>query len=102
MLNLAYAAKLQGDTVPGDYDLARYARELRPGVRWWWGVRKVGERRGAYCYLCGLMVVSWDTRYPMTEAAKSAVIEHRDGEHLAPAKVYRSAGESIEGPSGSG
>jgi hypothetical protein len=75
-LNLPYAAKLQGYVDGLDYMLAARAQMLVFGVRWWWGERQLDHWHGALCYLCRAQIVSWDTRFPITDTAKAAIIGH--------------------------
>jgi hypothetical protein len=57
------------------------ARLAHRAVLWWWGERKIDGAAGAYCYLCDAMIVTWDTRWPMTREAEQAILEHRDLTH---------------------
>lgn len=56
-------------------ELARANHQL---IAWWWGRRQTSENHGAYCYVCDAVVASWDPRWPMTEAAKRKVQDHRE------------------------
>lgn len=80
-LDLPRAARLQVELVALDLRLQAVARERHPTARWWWGVRERDHGRGAWCYLCERMVQTWDTRYPLTGAARAAIVAHRDAEH---------------------
>jgi hypothetical protein len=75
-LNLPYAAKLQGYVDGLDYMLTARAQMLVFGVRWWWGERLIDHWHGALCYVCRAQIVTWDTRWPMTDAARAAIIGH--------------------------
>lgn len=67
----------QRDVWPWEGKLVELARRTHPTVSWWWGMRKVGNDFGAYCYLHDAMVVTWNRRYPMTLKAKVAIGNHR-------------------------
>lgn len=86
----------------GDDQLTMRARIRRPGVKHWWGRQswyepanpddlvdgQVGpggaipqvSRTGAECYLCGTIIATWSSRWPVTEAARSAIEVHRQFE----------------------
>lgn len=76
------AARMQEDVTATDHQITDLARLSRPAVRWWWGERKREGGRGAYCYLCDRMVVTWDTRFPITEQARRTITTHRDRVHV--------------------
>lgn len=93
------AATLQLGAGPEDRDLTIKARAARPGVRWWWGVRKwwtpvqseesspfavtdgeggwTVQSNGAWCYLCDRPIATWSSRWPPTEQAKARIALHR-------------------------
>lgn len=93
-ISLSAAQREQGEVTLRDLNLTAAAQVLRPGVRWWWGARQVGDRFGALCYLCDELIASWHRHYPMTRAAVRAVLDHRDREHTP--------GASTSGPIDSG
>lgn len=80
-LEPAWAEKAQRHVLAGDLELLQRARLTHPSVRWWWGARLVGFTFGAWCYLCERHVATWDRKYPMTDQAAEAVLEHRDQVH---------------------
>jgi hypothetical protein len=82
-LSASWAEKHQPDVLAGDFTLREQARLRHPAVLWWWGDRTVGERHGAYCYLCDDFIVTYDSRWPMTREAERAILEHRDSVHAA-------------------
>jgi hypothetical protein len=71
------ASRLQVDVQPIDHELTSSAMQLRPGVRWWWGVRNDPPVKFAACYLCGETVAEWGSWRPISEVAVSAILLHR-------------------------
>jgi hypothetical protein len=67
----------QTDVWPWESKLLALARLSHPTVSWWWGMRKVGNNFGAFCYLHDAMIVTWNRRWPMTTKAKVEVGRHR-------------------------
>lgn len=76
-LALPWAARLQGDVLELDLELAERARFRHPGVRWWWGQRITAGSNGARCYVCGATPATWYRARPITRAAVAAILEHR-------------------------
>lgn len=66
----------------GDLGLLAGARLRHDRIRWWWGERRLDGWHGAWCYLCDRAIVSWDTRYPITNEARATILAARDW-HLA-------------------
>lgn len=81
-VNLSAAQRDQGEVNVLDLALVPTAQLRHPGVRWWWGARQALEGFGAYCYLCDRIVTTWARNWPMTGAAKQAVLAHRDTAHV--------------------
>lgn len=79
-----WAARHQGDVVPGDIRMTELARLRHPAARWWWGWRADARGSGAYCYLCDRYVSTWAHNWPMPLRAVAEVVEHRD-QHLGAA-----------------
>lgn len=77
-LALPAAARLQEIVTADDAILRSTAMIYRPGVRWWWGVRRSGIDNYAYCYLCGRPISHWSGRNRMTRIAVAAVQGHRE------------------------
>lgn len=78
-LVLPRAAVAQGDVAPWDWQLTALARARRPAVLWWWGVRRVRLGvAGAVCYLDGVTITTWASRWPITRTAADAVLVHRE------------------------
>lgn len=97
------AAQLQAGSNGDDDALTAMVRSVRPQRRWWWGVRSwwvdlagrgvsftppdaeddspIVPRRGAWCYLCDSPIVTWSSRWPVTEIALMAIRRHRS-EHI--------------------
>lgn len=103
-LGLPRAAILQGDLVPLDLVLRDRARELRPAVRWWWGVRRQSAGSdGALCYLCGRVVTTWTSIHPMTRAAVYDVQDHRWHDHgdvVPPGTTTAGTSPAVDAPEG--
>lgn len=76
-LSLPAAARFQGVVTADDSVLQRAAMSYRPGVKWWWGVRRAGIDNYAHCYLCDAAVVHWSGHYPITQAAIALIQSHR-------------------------
>lgn len=76
-LNLPWAARLQGDVLELDLELAERARDRRPGVRWWWGQRVTAGANGALCYLCNESIATWYRARPVTRGAVEKILTHR-------------------------
>jgi len=95
-----WAQREQGHSNGHDAELLAVARSRNGRVRWWWGRRRwtqmdtnvyyVGDKgdyftgltestrhHGAWCYICNLPIATWSSKYPMTEAARAAVQNHR-------------------------
>lgn len=77
-LSQSWAERVQADTTPDDYALTDQARLIHPTVRWWWGVRRTTTGAYAQCYLCGAIVTTWASRWPMPDRARSTLLDHRD------------------------
>lgn len=93
------ARELQLGSNGNDDDLTHLARARRPKVRHWWGRRswsepadqqdseaagiegggpaKVRRLSGAWCYVCDSPIVTWSSRWPITEQARAAIAAHR-------------------------
>lgn len=76
-LILPAAARLQRYLTADDLHLRDAAMSARPGVHWWWGVRRSGLDNYAHCYLCDAHVAHWSGRNPMTNQAMTRLMEHR-------------------------
>lgn len=106
-VSLSAAQREQGEVNVTDLALAARAQLAHPGVRWWWGERLVGDRRGAYCYLCGELITPGTVRAPFTLAAQRAILAHRDSAHVGsplppgsePPATLAGADQSEESPS---
>lgn len=72
-----FAARQQSEISLSDLALWDQARELHRLVKWWWGQRQATSGREAVCYVCGKVLAKWDSKWPMTAAAKREVMEHR-------------------------
>ena len=84
------AARWQDHVVPYDYGLTEAARASHPTVVWWWGGRAVGGTFGGWCYLCDAFIITWHRAYPITQAARAAILVHRD--------LHRAGTQPIIGP----
>jgi len=72
-----WAARQQERRNSYDRNLLAIARNAHPRILWWWGQR-IGEHgREAVCHLCGEVVATWASQWPMPRAAVRAVMEHR-------------------------
>ena len=80
-LALPAAQRHQESVARLDFDLTAAARLRRPAVVWWWGERNHEGRFGALCYLCDELIATWARAYPITQAARSQIIRHRDERH---------------------
>lgn len=74
---LPKAAAEQHTIEKWEVKLHNRARLVHPGVFWWHGYRKVGTKFGSYCYVCDLMIATWDRKYPITSKAKDAIHKHK-------------------------
>lgn len=101
-LNLPLAARRQIDVTTLDYALTDYARLRHDRIRWWWGERAGDDYHGALCYVCDRLIVTWDTRYPITGAAQAAIQEHRRSHDAtditAPASVTAGTSPAANAP----
>lgn len=77
---LPRAARLQPDRSELDDRLAELARSYQPGVRWWWGHRKLDGINTIVCYLCGRTIVSRTGADRLSQRAADAVMLHRQSE----------------------
>lgn len=77
---LPAAGREQPITSVLDAVLLEHARRRRATIAWWWGKRGYDRAYGAYCYLCDTMIVTWARRWPMTDKARAAVMQHRTHE----------------------
>lgn len=68
------------DVTAQDRRLTRIAQSYQPGVRWWWGHRKIDGINGIYCYLCGRPIVQHTGADRLSERARLHVIVHRGDE----------------------
>lgn len=75
------AAREQGNVQGYEGGLLAVARVHHPTVAWWWGYRQKSDGFGAWCYLCDDRIVKWSQRWPMTQAAREAIIHHRNTIH---------------------
>lgn len=75
-LRLPWAARMQDAIGLDDLDRTEAARLRRPSVRWWWGRRRTDGGRGAVCYLCGQLIITWDGRWPITLLAQATITAH--------------------------
>lgn len=93
------AQVVQGYSNGLDDQLVQLVRTRQPRARWWWGRRNWWRHQdgtptfrpwddvqqadppqpqfGAWCYVCNQPIVTWSSRWPMTQAAKAAIGRHR-------------------------
>ena len=91
-LRVSVARSLQLVHNGRDTQLTRLARRQRPRIGHWWGRRWNQFHNGAWCYLCGEFIVTWSSRWPITETARHEIDLHRadhirrslDGRHQSP------------------
>lgn len=57
--------------------LLALARVHHPGVHWWHGYRRVGERFGSYCYVCDTPIVLWGGNGSPPMEARTTINEHK-------------------------
>lgn len=80
-VSLSAAQREQGQVTVTDLALVAPAQLRHPGVRWWWGERQQGPRRGAWCYLCERFITPGTVRAPLSRTAQAAILAHRDTAH---------------------
>jgi hypothetical protein len=71
------ARELQGGGNGADDVLTLRARAGHGRRVHWWGRRTRDGRTGAWCYLCAEFICTWSGGYPITEAARAAIRQHR-------------------------
>ena len=62
--------------------MAQRAAVFHPGVRWWWGHRKMGTLNVIACYLCDRVLVVGTGIDKLSQRAADAVMLHRTDEAL--------------------
>lgn len=97
-VSLSAAQREQGEVTVTDLHLANLAQLRHPAVRWWWAERQVGDRRGAWCYLCESFITPGTVRAPITRAAQAAILAHRDQAHRG--QVVNQGSQSPASPAG--
>ena len=80
---LPRAARLQPTRNDLDDRLTWKAATYHPGVRWWWGHRKMGSRNVIACYLCDRVLVEGTGIDRLSSRAADAVMLHRADELLS-------------------
>lgn len=80
---LPKAAREQLDVQPWEVGLSHLARVNHPTVAWWHGYRdRTADGFGSWCYVCDVRIATWSRRWPITEAARRAVHEHKNWHRL--------------------
>jgi len=72
------AARWQPTVAEWDNALVAIAKQGHPRVAWWWGEQRVGDVRGAVCYVCDRTIVEWPFTGAPPKAALSMVEDHRN------------------------
>lgn len=86
------AAALQTDVTSADQTLVNLARQTRPLVGWWWGVRRTDGVMGAYCYVCGTVICNGALNVGISAAQQAQISEHRAGHYGEIRKARKAAG----------
>jgi hypothetical protein len=77
-----WAAKQQAVYDDSDHLLTALARRNHPTCVHWWGRRIDGSMAVAQCYIDGVTLTTWQSRYPPNPNQRERIMRHRR-QHLA-------------------
>lgn len=76
-VEIARSLRDQWIATPADWRLWEAAKEPRPTVAWWWGMRSDLKPNGAYCYICDKPIWTYNVQAGLSRPARRAVMAHR-------------------------
>lgn len=79
---VSWAERNQGISNEQDELLIQQARRNHPTCFWWWGRVVTNASAAAQCYICGARMVTFASKWPLTDTARKRIQKHR-AEHIA-------------------
>jgi len=79
---VSWAERNQGTADEHDELLTQQARRNHPTCAFWWGRVITNASAAAQCYICGHRMVTFASKWPLTDTARKRIQKHR-AEHIA-------------------
>lgn len=79
---ISWAERNQGVSDEQDELLTQQARRNHPTCAFWWGRVITNASAAAQCYICGARMVTFASKWPLTDTARKRIQKHR-AEHIA-------------------
>lgn len=78
---ISWAERNQGVSDEQDELLTQQARHNHPTCAFWWGRVITNASAAAQCYICGARMVTFASKWPLTDTARKRIQKHR-AEHI--------------------